>query len=125
MIIDVTGRMLNNYENVTIFCRKKLHQRYCPGDKRLHYHKDWCKKLALQKSCNSPFLKGYEGDTLSPPAGRQPKGSITLTPFSPSLPYLKKIFCQPPEGYRIFLGGPSGAEVKVTTAQKSVRTIFQ
>jgi hypothetical protein len=61
------------------------------------------KKSVLEKSCHSSFFWiGYEGDPFSPPEGEAAQGEHLLDPFSTSLPSLKRVSRQPPEGHRTF-----------------------
>jgi hypothetical protein len=54
--------------------------------------------------CRNPvtlhsFKKGYEGDPLSPPEREAAQEEHPLDPFSTSLPSLKRVSRQPPEGH--------------------------
>jgi hypothetical protein len=80
---------------------------------------------ALEKSCYSPFfLKGYEGDPLSPQEGEAPQGEHPLDPIFTFFPYLKRISRQPPEGHRSFYECLSGAGGKGCRSLKERQNNF-
>jgi len=59
-----------------------------------------------------------------PQRGRQPKGSIPLTPIHLSL-LSREFLVNLQRAMAFFMDAKAGVEAKATAAQKSVRTIFQ